>query len=307
MNNVSQELEANDSGMSNAELKKVIDRFKQGTSNVLIATSVIEEGLDVTQCNLVIRMNELLNVKSFVQMRGRARTACSKFIFLAAEQELPSVQEESKNFHDIIKIMNESVQTVRLAPSENIFEIKRPTEEDYLDIEGGARLHASAAPVVLRHFIDVAAECYKRRTREQREAESQVKISNSVKDLEPNFRHTEHEEYNQKYFYSCLYLPRVVGPYVNYDFKVLPRQGFQKKQHGGDHVCQLAVRRIYEHGYFDRFLVPTIGLKSKSSLPRVVVQQPKAKKEQKPKVTVSKVVVQVPEKVHEKAAQANQR
>ena len=59
--------------MTNNQLKDVLSKFKQGRINVLIATNVVEEGLDVSECNLVICMNELLNVKAFIQMKGRAR------------------------------------------------------------------------------------------------------------------------------------------------------------------------------------------------------------------------------------------
>jgi ERCC4-related helicase len=37
--------------MSNAELMKNLQDFKVGKINILIATNVVEEGLDVSSCN----------------------------------------------------------------------------------------------------------------------------------------------------------------------------------------------------------------------------------------------------------------
>jgi len=59
--------------ISQTEFKETMESFNQGRINVLIATNVVEEGLDVSTCNLVVCLNELATVKSFIQMKGRAR------------------------------------------------------------------------------------------------------------------------------------------------------------------------------------------------------------------------------------------
>ena len=43
------------------------------TKQVLVATDVVSEGIDVPECSLVVVYDDLKNVTSFVQMRGRAR------------------------------------------------------------------------------------------------------------------------------------------------------------------------------------------------------------------------------------------
>jgi len=60
-----------------------LDEFRAGKLNVILATSVLEEGIDVSSCHLVICFERPKNLKSFVQRRGRARKQESKyFIFL---------------------------------------------------------------------------------------------------------------------------------------------------------------------------------------------------------------------------------
>ncbi|RDW82110.1 p-loop containing nucleoside triphosphate hydrolase-27 [Coleophoma cylindrospora] len=60
--------------------KLSLERFKSGTLNLMIATSVLEEGIDVPSCNVVICFQKPANLKSFIQRRGRARQKDSKLI-----------------------------------------------------------------------------------------------------------------------------------------------------------------------------------------------------------------------------------
>ena len=50
--------------------------------NLLVATQVGEEGLDIQTCCLVIRFDLPETVASFIQSRGRARMPQSEYAFL---------------------------------------------------------------------------------------------------------------------------------------------------------------------------------------------------------------------------------
>lgn len=50
--------------------------------NLLVATKVGEEGLDIQTCCLVIRFDLPETVASFIQSRGRARMPRSEYAFL---------------------------------------------------------------------------------------------------------------------------------------------------------------------------------------------------------------------------------
>lgn len=62
--------------------KATLDEFRVGTTNLILATSVLEEGIDVSSCNLVVCFERPKNLKSFVQRRGRARMQESKYFIL---------------------------------------------------------------------------------------------------------------------------------------------------------------------------------------------------------------------------------
>lgn len=50
---------------------------------LLVATSVAEEGLDIRQCNVVIRFDLAKTVLAYIQSRGRARKPGSDYILMA--------------------------------------------------------------------------------------------------------------------------------------------------------------------------------------------------------------------------------
>lgn len=51
-----------------AEQKDVLTKFRNGDVNMLIATTVAEEGLDIPACNFVIRYGLVTNEISMVQV-----------------------------------------------------------------------------------------------------------------------------------------------------------------------------------------------------------------------------------------------
>ena len=64
--------------MSKAVQDKVIKKFHEGTCNLLVATSVLEEGIDIPACNLVIRYQKVTSEIAKVQTQGRARAEDSQ-------------------------------------------------------------------------------------------------------------------------------------------------------------------------------------------------------------------------------------
>ncbi|XP_065649354.1 uncharacterized protein LOC100214913 isoform X3 [Hydra vulgaris] len=67
-------------GMSwEGEQELAIRDFASGECNLIVCTSVLEEGLDVAECDVVISFTSFRNLIQFIQVRGRARKPGSKF------------------------------------------------------------------------------------------------------------------------------------------------------------------------------------------------------------------------------------
>lgn len=68
--------------ISISDQKETLNDLRNGTKNLIIATSVCEEGIDIAVCNVVICFEPPPNLKSFIQRRGRARSIKSKYIIM---------------------------------------------------------------------------------------------------------------------------------------------------------------------------------------------------------------------------------
>lgn len=60
-----------DEGMKQEEQARVLDSFRDGTLDVLVATSIAEEGLDIPQVDLVIFYEPIPSEIRYIQRRGR--------------------------------------------------------------------------------------------------------------------------------------------------------------------------------------------------------------------------------------------
>lgn len=68
---IGQAVKEGDKGLTQKEQSKVIQKFKEGEYNVLIATSVAEEGLDIPSTDLVIFYEPIPSEIRAIQRRGR--------------------------------------------------------------------------------------------------------------------------------------------------------------------------------------------------------------------------------------------
>ncbi|XP_077280882.1 endoribonuclease Dcr-1 [Temnothorax americanus] len=73
--------------MEHRKQEEVLKRFRIHECNLLIATSILEEGIDIPKCNFVMRYDFPKNYQSYVQCKSRARAMDALHILLVPQEE----------------------------------------------------------------------------------------------------------------------------------------------------------------------------------------------------------------------------
>ncbi|KFO90755.1 putative ATP-dependent RNA helicase DDX58, partial [Buceros rhinoceros silvestris] len=98
-------------GMTLPMQKDILDAFKTNQDiRLLIATSVADEGIDISECNLVVLYEYFGNVTKMIQVRGRGRAKDSKCIIVTSKTEV--VENEKQNRYKE-EMMNEAIEELQ--------------------------------------------------------------------------------------------------------------------------------------------------------------------------------------------------
>ncbi|XP_010249398.1 PREDICTED: endoribonuclease Dicer homolog 2 isoform X2 [Nelumbo nucifera] len=135
---------------SRAEQIKIIEAFHVGKVNIIVATQILEEGLDVQNCNLVIRFDPSATVCSFIQSRGRARMRGSEYLLMIKSGD-DSTLSRVKNYlasGDIMRKESLSLSSIPCVP----FESEMSNEEFYRVEATGAIVTLSSSVALIYYY-----------------------------------------------------------------------------------------------------------------------------------------------------------
>ncbi|KZC10938.1 Endoribonuclease Dicer [Dufourea novaeangliae] len=66
---------------------EVLHKFKNGSTNCVLATDVVDEGIDIPTCTLIVRYNLPMDIRSYIQSKGRARYMTSQYTLLLSKSD----------------------------------------------------------------------------------------------------------------------------------------------------------------------------------------------------------------------------
>lgn len=138
--------------------EEVLKRFRMHSCNLLIGTSVLEEGIELPKCNLVIRWNLPTTYRSYVHCKGRARAQRAFHIIMVATNAAHC--SEPKEFladenHKMICVKDDhSVQCFKMKALKNSLD-ENSTDDDEAEASGVIDTKQSMA---IRNFETMKSE-----------------------------------------------------------------------------------------------------------------------------------------------------
>ncbi|KAG5868387.1 hypothetical protein JTB14_013589 [Gonioctena quinquepunctata] len=147
--------------------KQVLQEFADKELNVLVATDVLEEGVDIPKCTLVIKFDKPEDYRSYIQSKGRARHKKSLYYMIVENGAAEKYQEKYRNFQQVEEILNNFLigkNLERLDPSRE--DIERMYNENeicpyYVDGPESAQVNMqSAIPLLCQYCSSLPSDMY---------------------------------------------------------------------------------------------------------------------------------------------------
>ncbi|XXG76282.1 hypothetical protein AAC387_Pa08g0661 [Persea americana] len=228
----------NNQEMRTCQMQDTIAKFRDGRVTLLVATSVAEEGLDIRQCNVVIRFDLAKTVLAYIQSRGRARKPGSDYILMLERGNLSheTFLRNARNSEETLR--KEAIERTDISHIKGTlrFPAADTTPGSVYQVESTGAVVSLNSAVGLIHFY-----C------------SQLP-SDRYSILRPEFFMERHEKPGGSTEYSCrLQLP------CNAPFEKLEGPACSSMRLAQQAVCLAACKKLHEMGAFTDMLLPDKG------------------------------------------------
>ncbi|KAJ8753073.1 hypothetical protein K2173_011841 [Erythroxylum novogranatense] len=128
---------------------EIVDEFRDGLVNIIVATSILEEGLDVQSCNLVIRFDPSDTICSFIQSRGRARMHNSEYVIMLKSGDICTQSRMEKYLASGDIMRKESLRHAALPCSSFEGEFN---DDDFFQVESTGAIVTLSSSISLIYF-----------------------------------------------------------------------------------------------------------------------------------------------------------
>ena len=142
-----------------------LQRFRVGDLNCLFATQVAEEGIDVPDCDLIIRFDLCDSAIQYIQSKGRARQAKSTYISMIEHGNMAQKRRLIQATRDAraLRQFCSSLPADRKVHDDDTLERELAVQKVYEVPETGARLTFASSQEVLAKFVSsLTSDAYRR-------------------------------------------------------------------------------------------------------------------------------------------------
>lgn len=86
--------------------KQVIESFRNKETNVIVSSSVLEEGVDMQKCTLVVRFDLPEDYRGYIQSKGRARHKSSIYCMMVEHSEFSKFHSKYQEYQAVEGTLN---------------------------------------------------------------------------------------------------------------------------------------------------------------------------------------------------------
>ncbi|UPM43613.1 DEAD/DEAH box helicase [Halocatena salina] len=137
-------------GMTQTEQQETLDAFRNGAFEVLVSTSVAEEGLDVPEVDLVLFYEPVPKGIRSIQRKGRtgrgreghvvvllAEDTRDEAFFWISRREEKRMEEELRSLKDVVGELRDELGTPPTEPEESVTETSGQSDLESFTMDGG--------------------------------------------------------------------------------------------------------------------------------------------------------------------------
>ncbi len=106
--------------------REALEKFRLGQTNCMISSSVLEEGIDIQSCNLVVMYDKPRTHRAYVQTKGRARFETSNYVVLLEDGEVAKFNAKKRAYDAIENRLEQvffSIKIMRIFTKSNSYQI----------------------------------------------------------------------------------------------------------------------------------------------------------------------------------------
>jgi ERCC4-related helicase len=216
------------------EMSEKIQQFSKGEAQIMVATNTVEEGLDIKNCDHVIVYGTLRTVKSYIQMKGRARAKNALFAIFTENKETTI-----KDIQDFVKLIiymrSEFSEDIRKDFRKNDLLERKKIKYPLYDLSTGAKISIKNSRALFNEIL--------------------IEIKKVVTDIDFKLRFTEEPVYignDKRINFICVM--HTTSESIDDDMKELKSEKFTDKDSATAHCYLLFLKKLHENEVIDDYL-----------------------------------------------------